>query len=258
MSRMLFALVAILACLSVYVFADESADRRKAETKAQADLILGQRYTPGKGKPSRFYNEQTATGPPDEVIYWHGSSYVVELKFAADGSIAALVLLPEPLLYSNDGNDVPDSVELSAAEMQWFVASANALQPLGKKDERAVHFCFQSGRNLYCGEGYHLASVSYYEIEQRRRTGPYERILKDIQITYKQTIQGTVEDMRVENGQRQMKIDGQWYQGERSGQGIFDTAQIGDFVRFATNGCTANEKACPATGENRASAPNSR
>ena len=42
----------------------------------------------------RLYDQQTETGPPDEVIYWHGSSYVIELIFAADGTIARIALLP--------------------------------------------------------------------------------------------------------------------------------------------------------------------
>jgi len=246
--------VAILACLSLYAFGDESADRRKVETTAKADPIFGRRYSAEVGRPLRLHDEQTTTGPPDEVIYWHGANYVVDLMFAADGTVAALVLLPEALLYSNDWNDVPDGLELFSSEKEWFTASANALQPLGKKDDRAVRYSVQSGKNLYSGEGYALASVSYYENEQRSWSGLFKPLLKDIQITYRQAIEGVVEDVRVEIGQRQIKVHGQWYHGDKPGQEIFDTAQTNDFVRFGTNGCTANEKACLAAADDSGSA----
>lgn len=46
--------------------------------------------------------------------------------------------------------------------MQWFVASANTLQPLGKARDakRAPNSCFQSGPNLYCTDTYELGSVT--------------------------------------------------------------------------------------------------
>lgn len=55
---------------------------------------------------------------PDEVIYWHGSSYVIELIFAPDGKVARIALLPETLLHSDSWTDVPNVVELSPGEMQ--------------------------------------------------------------------------------------------------------------------------------------------
>jgi hypothetical protein len=80
----------------------------------------------------RLYDKQTETGPPDSVIYSHGSRYVIELIFAADGTVARIVLLPEALLHSDSWSDVPNRVELSPAEMQWLTASANTLRSLGK------------------------------------------------------------------------------------------------------------------------------
>jgi len=58
--------------------------------------------------------------------------------------------------------DAPNNIiELSPAEMQRLVASANMLQPLGKADEvwEAPDGCFQSGPNLYCADTYELATV---------------------------------------------------------------------------------------------------
>jgi hypothetical protein len=62
-----------------------------AETIANADKLFGRHYTVVPGKPLRLYYKQTETVPPSEIIYSHGSGYVLELIFAADGTIAALL-----------------------------------------------------------------------------------------------------------------------------------------------------------------------
>jgi len=46
----------------------------KTRPIAKADSLFGERYTPVAGKTMRLYDQQPETGPPDEVIYWHGSS----------------------------------------------------------------------------------------------------------------------------------------------------------------------------------------
>lgn len=152
-------IVAVLTYLSLHVFAEEpTADRRKAETITKADKLFGERYAPVAGKSMQLFDEENETGPPDSVIYRHGSSYVLELIFAADGTVAGLILLPEPLLHSDNWSDVSNWVELPRAEMQRLVASANELQPLGKAREimEAPDRCFQSGPNLYCADSYEL------------------------------------------------------------------------------------------------------
>ncbi len=248
-------MVAVLGSLSLRLFADDATvNRRKAETTAKADKLFGQRYTVGKGK-ALLYDEQTETGPPDEVIYWHGSSYVVELIFASDGTVAVLELQPEGLLYSDDWSDVPYS-ELSHKEMRWLVASANVLQPVGK----AVNIttppdgCFQSGQNLYCSDKYDLAIVSHYHQERQNAKSAMQAALREISISYRQPVNGVVEDVRVEGDQREIKVAGQWYKGEKPGEEIFDTASIGSAVRLVTYGCSANGKFCIAAPEQSKSA----
>jgi hypothetical protein len=246
-----FVILVVLACLSPLFAQDAVVERRKAETTAKADKLFVRRYTAVAGKPLRLYDEETDTGPPDAIIYWHGSSYVIELIFASDGTIARLILLPEALLHSHNWGDVPNIVELSPAEMQWLVASANDLQPLGKAGEvwEAPDGCFQSGPNLYCADTYELATISHYHQEEGRE-GELRRVaLRDIEILYRQSVNSIVEDVRVEGSRRMLKVGGQWYHGEKPGVEIFDKAQKGSVVRLITYGCTANEKACTAVPE---------
>ena len=251
MDRKSLVIVGVLASLSLRLFADDATvNRRKAETIVKADKLFGQRYAVGNGKPLR-YDNQTETGPPDGVIYWHGSSYVVELIFASDGTVARVELLPETLLHSDNWSDVPNSVELSGTEMQWLVVSANVLRPLGKAgDITAVPLsCFQSGPNLYCADKYELASVSHYHLERQNEKNAMQAALREISIRYRQAVNGIVENVRVEGSQRQIKVAGQWYHGEKPGVEIFDTAQVGSAVRLVAFGCAANEKACIADPE---------
>lgn len=250
-------LVVVPLLLLSQVFAEDSAaKRRKNETIAKADSIFGQRYTPVAGKTMRLYDEQTETGPRDEVIYWHGSTYVIELIFAADETVARIVLLPEELLHSDSWTDVPNVVELSPGEMQWLVASANVLRPLGDAHaDHAPNFYFQSGKNLYFVDHYELATVDHYHeqlVDRNQSTGSR---LRDIAILYKQPVAGIVEDARVQGSERHLKVNGQWYRGEKPGVEIFEKTQVGSVVRLITYGCTANAKACTAVPEQSNSAP---
>ena len=151
-------------------------------------------------------------------------------------------------MHSHNWGDVPNVVELSTAEMQWLVASANDLQLLGKPDKvrEAPDGCFQSGRNLYCADTYELAIISHYQTEEGRQEELRRVALRDIEILYKQSVDGIVEDVRVEGSQRMLKVRGQWYRGEKPGVEIFDKAQKGSVERLSPYGCTANEKACTA------------
>jgi hypothetical protein len=154
-------------------------------------------------------------------------------------------------LHSDDWGDVPKVVELSRAQMQWFVSSANTLQALGNPLEvrKAPDTCFQSGPNLYCHDSYELASVSHYHVERAEKSNVIEAAPRDVVILYKQYVNGIVEDVRVEGSQRQLKLGGQWYHSEKPGVEIFDKAQIGSAARLITYGCTANERACIAFPE---------
>ena len=251
MKRTTVVIVVLLTGFWLHLFAENAVvDRRKSETIAKADRLFGQHYT-AEGKPLRFYDRGTETGSPDAVIYWHSSSYVVELIFAADGAVAGLGLMPEALLYSNDWADVPSTVELSRTEMQWLVASANELQPLGKAIEvmEAPDGCFQSGPNLYCRDHYELASVSHYHLERSDDESRAAVALKNIQILYRQSVNGIVEEIRVEGSQRLLRVGKQWYHGEKPGVETFDKAHIGSVVSLVTYGCTANKKACIALPE---------
>ncbi len=252
MSRRCLAIAAVVTCLSSSVCADQTAvDRKKDEIISKAERLFGQRYTPVTGKPLRLFDEQTETGPPDAVIFWHGSSYVIVLAFASDGQIAKVTLLPEALLRSDYWGDVPETVALSVAEMPWLVESAGTLQPLGKAVEtfEAPDGWFQSGPNLYCADNYELASVSHYHNERADEKRGTEVALRDIEILYKQSVTGVVEDVRVDGSQRQLRVAGQWYHGEKPGAGIFAEVQIGAAVRLVTYGCTANEKVCLAVAD---------
>ena len=250
-NRKSLVIVGVLASLSSRLFADDArVNRRKAETILKADELFGQRYAVGNGKPLR-YDQQTETGPPDGVIYWHGSSYVVELIFASDGTVARVELLPDVLLHSDNWNDVQNSVELSSTEMQWLVASADVLRPVGKAvySMAAPRSCFQSGPNLYCVDQYEFASVSHYHLKRQNEKNAMQAALREISIWYRQAVNGIVENVRVEGSQRQIKVAGQWYHAEKPGVEIFDKAQLGSAVRLVSFGCTANEKACIAVPE---------
>ena len=244
--------------LPLHAVAQETSfQRRKDETVAQADRIFGERYTPVAGKPMRLFDKQTETRPPDAIIYWHGSSYVIELVFAADGTIAKLVLLPEDLLYSDNWSDVPNTVELSVAEIQWLVASANVLQPLGKAEnnDEKPNFCFVSGPNQYCYDAYQLASVNHNHVMQVDENQVTRNlVLRDIEVSYRQSVSGIVEDARVQGGQRHLEVSGQWYHGEKPGIETFEKARIGSVVRLITYGCAGNEKTCVAVPEQSKSA----
>jgi hypothetical protein len=222
-----------------------------AETTAKADKLFGQHYTAVLGKPLRAYWKPTEMVPPNDIIYSRTSGYVIELIFAADGTIAALLLHPEALLYSDDWNDVPSTVALSNIEMQSFVTSANALQPLGtaRAIAKAPQGCFQSGPNLYCADTYELASVSHYHVERGEAKHTTEVVLRDIAIIYSHSVTGVVEDVREEGSQRQLKVGGQWYHGEKPGVEIFEKARVGSVVRLITYGCAANAEACIANPE---------
>lgn len=255
-NRTRFVILVMLAFLSPQLFAQDAViERRKAETVAKADKLFVQRYTAVAGKPLRLYDEETETGPPDAIIYWHDASYVIELIFASDGTIARLMLLPEALLHSHYWGDVSNIVELAPAEMQWLVASANVLQPLGKADEvwEAPDGCFQSGPNFYCADTYEFATVSHYHTEGGEEKLP-QVVLRDIEVLYRQSVSGIVEDVRIEGSQRKLKVAGQWYHGEKPGAEMFDKAQKGSIVRFITYGCTPNEKACTGVSQESKSA----
>src|SRR5215469_5950695 len=235
-----------LLLLSRLFSEDAVLQRRKDEVTAKADKTFGQRYTPVAGKPMRLYDKQTETGPPDAVIFWHGSSYVIELVFAADATVARIVLQPEALLHSDSWTDVPQTLELSPAEIQWLIASANVIRPLGDVRANAPNFCFCSGKNRYCVDHYKLATVDHYHEQQVNEQGFPVVALKDIRIMYKESVVGIVEDARVDRNQRHLKVAGQWYHGEKPGVEIFDKAEIGSLVQLVTYGCHANQKACVA------------
>jgi hypothetical protein len=202
---------------------DTVAKKRRTETIAKAAGVFGPRYTPSTAKRLRLYDEETEEGPPDAIMYWHSPSYVIELVFASDGTIARLLLVPEALSYTRSWDDVPDFVELSPAEMQLLMASSDGLQPLGKTKEvlGAPDGCFQSGRNLYCADSYELASVSHYHTEEEREKGLWQVALRDVEILYKQSVNGIVEDTRTVGKQRHIKVGAQWYHGDQTGRSDF-------------------------------------
>jgi hypothetical protein len=243
---MKFAFVAVLICLSLPASAEDSIQKQKNQVIAKADKLFGQRYTPVAGKPLRLYDKESETGPADSIIYWHGADYVIELVFAADGTIARVTMIPEALLHSDSWTDVEDSVELPPAEMQWLIMNANELQPLGKVQEilEAPDGCFQSGPNLYCTDKYELAIVSHYHRADLDKRRYQTTAMKNIEVLYRQAVDGIVASVSVVKNQRQLKVGGQWYHGEERGVRLFDEAQMGSVVHLITYGCTANRRAC--------------
>ena len=178
---------AFLVCVSLNVFAaDSPAERRKAAILAKAEKLFGEAYTATAGKAFRLYEEQTEIGPPDAAIYWYGSSYVIELVFAIDGSLGRLRLFPEALLRSDSWSDVPNGLELSRAEMKWFVESANALQAIGKPIDTSdtPNGCQVSGPNWYCWDAYENAIISHYHVESRTNEQGATPALRDISVSY--------------------------------------------------------------------------
>jgi hypothetical protein len=251
-SRTSLVITVALACFSLSAFAENAtATQRMTETTAKADKLFGRHYTAALGKPLRLYYKQTETVPPSEIIYSHGAGYVIELIFAADGTIAALLLHPETLLYSDDWNDVPPMVVLSDTEMRSFANSANALQSLGRVREitKVPQGCFQSGPNLYCTDSYDLASVSHDHVERGNAKHATGLVLRGVAVIYTHPVIGVVEDAKREGSQRLIKVGGQWYHGEKPGVEIFEKAQVGSRVRLITYGCAANAETCVANPE---------
>lgn len=74
-------------------------------------------------------------------------------------------------------------------------------------------------------------------------------VLRSVQIAYRQSVAGVVEDVRMEGSQRLLKVGGQWYHGEKPGAEVFSDAPKGSAVRLVSFGCTANENACIAVPE---------
>ncbi len=262
MRRTIIVVIGLLIVLTLCVSAGETTvERRKAEILAKADRVFGKRYDPQVGRPRRLYDEETETGPPDAVLYRHDKTYVVQLVFAADGTIARLEFFPEEELYKDSKNDVAARAELSRSEMRWFIKSANALQPLGKRLQQWS--CGDSSRSRFCFEFYDAASVSGYD--NRRITK--RPVIVGVAISYRQSVIGVVEDVRVieeteaKDSQRQLKVGGRWYCGrpfsvDQDPPEIFDTVGIGTAVQLISFGCAGNEKAC--RGFPVESRPNSR
>ena len=250
-TRALISIALVTCTVASTLSAESPAERRKAETLKKADQLFGQRYSPPAGKPLRLYDEKTETGPPDEVIFWHGATYVLQLIFADDGSLASIQLSPEALLHSDNWSDTPEYAELSRAEMQSLLEAANSLQSLGKPVEvhEAPDACFQSGPNLYCHDIYEQASVSHYHLEKGGTGGVARLALRDVSILYRRSVSGVVEDVKVDGSQRKLKIGGHWYHGEKPGSEVFRDAAKGSVVQLVVYGCTANEKSCLALPE---------
>jgi hypothetical protein len=231
---------------------DGVAGQTKAEIIKKTDKLMGQRYTP-TAAPIRHFDEERESGPPDAVLYWYGASYVVEFIFATDGSLSNISVLPEALLHSDSWSDVPKDVELSRSQMEWLIGIADQLQPMGKIELKRIspEFCFQSGANLYCGDGYEHATVGQYWREEL--DGGFERLaLKDIRIAYKKLVSGTIADTRAVEGdenKRDLKIGSSWYRIDRStNERFFAQAAKGSIVELTTTGCSGNQKVCDASG----------
>jgi hypothetical protein len=248
-------LCGVLIATSVAAAAAQNAvvERDKAEIVAKADSLFGQRYSPLRTAPLS-YDKERESGPPDGVIYWFDTSYIVRLIFATDGSLARVEALPEALLYSDSWTSVEDAVELGQGELQWFINTVNQLRPTG--DPVEVHeppdACFQSGPNLYCHDRYKEAIASEYCREQYRRDKDrLARIsLKSVTLAYKQPLVGTISDLNVLSAnENRVKVGPLWYRILKvRDEKLFDSAVVGSVVSLTTFGCAANELVCEAVG----------
>jgi hypothetical protein len=75
--------------------------------------------------------------------------------------------------------------------MQWLVDTASELRPLGKPVSKHTppDSCFQSGANLYCGDGYEHGSVRHYWRETYTDKDAAGKIsLKSVSIAYKKVV----------------------------------------------------------------------
>jgi hypothetical protein len=179
-------LALVLLSSSMVAIAGDSAAQLKAAIVVKADTLFKQRYTPAADKPLQTFNPGRESRPADAVIYWFNTNYVARLVFATDGSLARLELLPEALLYSDSWANVPDTVALGPGEMQWVIAIASQLRPMGDRvsHDQPPGLCFQSSQNLYCTDSYELAQISTYHREDFR-VQPPQISLRQVTIAYK-------------------------------------------------------------------------
>jgi hypothetical protein len=187
----LLLLMAPLSLLGV----QDTAAQLKAEIVKKADKLIGAHYQPRPGEMLRHFDREkkkwsTTPGPDDSVIYRYGTSYVVILVFATDGSLAHASLFPEALLYSDSWSNVRKDIELSVDQMQWLVDTASKLQPLGKPvSKQTPSLCFQSGANHYCHDDYENGSADHYWRETYIGNGPAGKVaLKEVSIAYKKMV----------------------------------------------------------------------
>ena len=81
---------------------------------------------------------------------------------------------------------MPNGLELSRAEMKWFVESANALQAIGKPIDTSdtPNGCQVSGPNWYCWDAYENAIISHYHVESRTNEQGATPALRDMSVSY--------------------------------------------------------------------------
>ena len=226
---------------------DAIAEQRKAEILRKADALLGERYRPLIGEPLRLFDEESEWGPPDAVLYWHGSDYLVELVFATDGSLARVELLPEALLHVQSQRNA-ESLELLASQKQWLVDTSNQLQPVGSSTSETGG-CWQSA-SLHCSDIYELASVSHeWLIERDEGFTAVKYSLIHVTVAYKRSVSGVVSDLKpIDGDERELKIGGTWYRIYKDDdESLFQEMAIGSFVHLITVGCSGNQKACDAS-----------
>src|SRR5258706_4215456 len=177
--RPLVALALFAAALMPAIAQDTLAASRITATTEKADQLFGERYTLTASDP-RAALVATGESSLSTVMYRHGTTFVVQLDFAPDGSIAQIRLLPEEAVYLLLGMErPPESLELPSRELAWFIDAAEQLQPLGKRISRGSafgpntgSFCFQSGANNYCSDPFELGSLSHYWREPGQSDGP--------------------------------------------------------------------------------------
>lgn len=231
----------------VAIGGDSDAKRIRAEIVTKADSLFRQQYTPRADIPLRTFDTDRESRPADTIIYRFNTNYVVRLVFATDGSLARVEVFPEALLYSHSWRSVPDNVELGPRVMQWVIAVASQLRPMGDpvSPYQPPGLCFQSGRNLYCSDSYELAKVSTYRREDCC-VQPPRLSLHQVTIAYKQRVIGVVYEVKAASWNAdEVMVGALWYRiyKERY-ESVVDRLAVGSMVSLTAFGCAGNELTC--------------
>lgn len=250
-------LIILGTALFTFEVSSETA-RTKEEVLRIADRVIGERFVPAQGRPIKGFDG-------GEILYAHGSGYVVHLAFSTRGELVALRLFPEAFVYGKGWEAVPHDAALSPTELRWLIEAANALRPVGEvkfATSPATGDCIESGANNYCFAVYESASVNHYW--RNEHATPDKAVLKTIEIGYTNPVAGKIERIRSVEDEDQdldLKVGRAWYRvhvqevdGNRFVVQVVQNGKLeritlgkGSIVHLLTLGCTeGTDEVCSA------------